>query len=146
MFVDYAFYVDTFGGAALTEQEFRKFGDLACAYVSENTLSRISDEKIGSLPPEIQFRAKKCACALAENLKTCDYFLKLASGQVEGQSGGIVRSKTAGAVSVTYETSVSAQYFLDAKSQESLKQSILRSYLSPICIGEKMYNMLSKVI
>ncbi len=146
MFVDYHFYKNTFGGTALTEEEFQRFGDLACAYVSDNTLSRITDDKINLFPQEVQLRAKKCACALAENFKTCDYFSKLASGQIEGQSGGIVRSKTAGAVSVTYETSVSAQYFLDVKTQENLKQSILRSYLSPVCIDGKMYNPLSKVI
>ena len=60
-------------------------------------------------------------------------------------NSGAVKSQTAGAVSVTYDTSF-ASYFLDSKNQEIQIKSIINAYLFPRCINGKFYNLLSKII
>lgn len=146
MFVDYEFYSDVFNGTALTEVEFNKFGGLACTYITMNTLSRITDTGIFNYPEEVRIMAKNCACALAEYLKQVDDVSKSITGSSGGTSEGIIKSKTAGEVSVSYDTSLTSQYFLDPKKQEDQKQSILKLYLSPVFIGTRYYNLLSKVL
>ena len=145
MFVDYDYYAFVFKGTVLTEDEFNKFGNQACMYITANTLSRITDSSVLIYPIEIQKKVKDCACTLAEYLKQVDDAKKSITGGGSA-SEGIVRSRAAGAVSVTYDTSLSVQYFLDQERQEDAKQAILRLYLSPVCIGTRFYNLLSKVL
>jgi hypothetical protein len=147
VFVSYAYYVDSFKGTALTEDEFGRFGEQGCMYVQTNTLSRISDAGISRYPAQIQSSCKSCACALAEYLKSVQDAQNALAQSVKGEaSAGLVKSQTAGAVSVTYDTSASNEYFLNPAKQEEMKQSILKAYLYPINIGGTAYNLLSKVI
>lgn len=146
MFVDYNFYTENFKGTSLTEEEFLRFGNLACMYISTNTLSRINDNGINLYPVEIQNNARMCACNLAEYLKQIEDVQSGIIGGGSSASGGIVSSKTAGAVSVSYDTKLSAQFFLDPINQEKQKQAILRLWLAPVCINGSMYNLLSKVL
>lgn len=147
MFVDYNYYKNNFKGNSLTDEEFNKYGNLACMDITANTLSRVTDSTINNYPQELIARIKSCACAISECNKMFDDSLNSLTSSSDGRkTEGIVRSKTAGSVSVTYDTDLSAKYFLDREKQEKIKQSILRLYLSPICINGKMYNLLSKVM
>jgi hypothetical protein len=148
LFVDYFYYVNDFKGTALTEEEFCKYGKLACMEITSNTLSRVTDGTINNFPGELISRIKDCACVIAQYLKkfqdTFDSLTGLTTAQ--GTSEGIVKSKTAGAVSVTYDTALSANYLLNLENQKAIIKSVLKSYLAPVCIGGIFYNLLSKVV
>ncbi len=153
MFVDYDYYKNTFKGADLTENEFSKYAAMACMQITASTLSRVNDKTINNYPPELVRNIKNCACAISELMKKFEdgfNILVNSSNQSGGdKSGGIIHSKTAGAVSVTYDTSAankSIDYLTDPSKQRKIIQSVMDMYLSPICIGGKFYNLLSKVV
>lgn len=147
MFVDYTYYTDNFNGTLLTEDEFNKFGDLACIFITTSTMSRVTDTLITSYPAELIYRIKNCACSLAEYLKEkYDVRKNILSSMDSSQSTGIVRSKKAGAVSIDYDTSTTVSYYLNTKSQQDMINMIIRQYLAPVVIGTVYYNLLSKVI
>lgn len=153
MLVDYDYYKNIFKGVDLTENEFPKYANMACMQITASTLSRVNDRTINNYPPEIVRNIKDCACAISELRKKFeDGFNILGNSSNQsggGKSGGIIHSKTAGAVSVTYDTSAankSIDYLIDPSKQRKLIQSVMDMYLPPICIGGKFYNLLSKVV
>lgn len=142
MFVDLEFYTNVYDGIQMNTDEFKKYCTQACMYISANTLSRVTDSKIGSYPEELQNNIKYCACALTEYFKqTWDAKKSISVG---ADNDGIVMSKTAGAVTVTYDTRLTAKYFIEQESQSQAKYQILKQYLYPMVIDGKMYNLLSK--
>ena len=141
MFVDYEFYKETFKGK-LSEEEFDKFVNLSCMKITKETCSRVTDGTLNNFPNELILDIKTCACALIDKLKIFQDALDFNEKSV---NSGAVKSQTAGAVSVTYDTSF-ASYFLDSKNQEIQIKSIINAYLFPRCINGKFYNLLSKVI
>lgn len=143
MFVDYEYYRDSFGGTSLTETEFNKYVPNACMKITTSTLSRVTDSTINSYPSELVTRIKNCACSLSEWEQKFDKALNTLSS---GITDGIAKSKSAGAVSVTYDTSFSLNYLLDTQNQSKIVNSVVNSYLAPICINGTFYNLLSKVL
>ena len=141
MLVDYEFYKETFKGK-LSEEEFDKFVNLSCMKITKETCSRVTDGTLNNFPNELILDIKTCACALIDKLKIFQDAIDTASNFKQEK---IVKSQTAGAVSVTYDTSFSS-YFLDSKNQEIQIKSVINAYLFPRCINGKFYNLLSKVI
>ena len=141
MFVDYEFYKNNFKGK-LSAEEFDKFVNLSCMKITKETCSRVTDGTLNNFPNELILDIKTCACALIDKLKIFQDALDFNEKFV---NSGAVKSQTAGAVSVTYDTSFSS-YFLDSKNQEIQIKSIINAYLFPRCINGKFYNLLSKVI
>jgi len=147
VFVDYTYFTGNFKGTLLTENEFNRFGDLACILITTSTMSRVTDSTITIYPAELIYRIKNCACVLSEFLKQEDDVKKKSFASIiDTETSGIVRSKTAGAVSVTYDTSTAISYYLNIGKYKDLINMIIRQYLSPVCIGTIYYNLLSKVI
>lgn len=145
MFVDYTYYINVFGGSMLTESEFNQYGNMACMKISSSTLSRVTDSTINSYPPSLVNSIKNCACALAQWFKRFQSALETMTNAADGsQSEGIVKSKTAGAVSITYDNVSALSYFLDFNNQEQTTNSVLKTFLYPQCIGGTLYNLLSK--
>ena len=141
MLVDYEFYKKTFKGK-LSAEEFDKFVNLSCMKITKETCSRVTNGTLNNFPNELILDIKTCACALIDKLKIFQDALDFNEKFV---NSGAVKSQTAGAVSVTYDTSFSS-YFLDSKNQEIQIKSIINAYLFPRCINGKFYNLLSKVI
>lgn len=142
--MDYEYYKTQFKGSDLTEEEFEKYGNLACMEITTNTLSRVTDLTIGDYPKELISRIKDCACSIANYKKAFDNAFNSIVGAKSGSGAGVIRSKSVGAVSVSYDTSQTASYLLDPAKQKQLISSVLRLYLSPVCFGGVMYNLLSK--
>lgn len=143
MFVDYEYYTENFKGTSLSEEEFNKYIKNACMKITTSTLSRVTDSSINSYPSELVSRIKDCACSLSEWEQKFDKALETLSS---GITNGIAKSKSAGAVSVTYDTSFSLNYLLDTQNQNKIVNSVINLYLSPICINGTFYNLLSKVV
>ena len=143
MFVDYEYYTENFKGTSLSEEEFNKYIKNACMKITTSTLSRVTDSSINSYPSELVSRIKDCACSLSEWEQKFDKALEALSN---GITNGIAKSKSAGAVSVTYDTSFSLNYLLDTQNQNKIVNSVINLYLAPICINGTFYNLLSKVI
>ena len=145
MYVDYGYYKNEFKGTTLTEEEFNKFGSLGEKYIEKNTLSRVAEGSINSYPTPLILDIKDCVCELAEFEHEISLVRSNALGGVNSGEG-IVKSKKAGEVTVSYDTSCLSDIYLNAKNVESEKQLILKQYLYPRCIGGTTYNLLSKVI
>lgn len=145
MFVDYNYYKNVFGGSMLTETEFNQYGNMACTKISSSTLSRVTDSTINGYPSSLVSSIKNCACVLAQWFKRFQSALDTMTNAVDGtQPEGIIKSKSAGAVSVTYDTTSTLSYFLDQSNQEQTVNSVLKTFLYPQCIDGKLYNLLSK--
>jgi hypothetical protein len=148
MFVDYNFYTDIFKSTSLSEDSFYKFGNAACIYISNKTLSRITDSSIERFPNEVKERTRLCACALIEYLALVEETKKNIGANLETnleEGGGNIKSKTAGRVSITYDNSIS-QNLISGENREKEMQTILNLYLSPIRVGTTYYNLLAKAV
>lgn len=129
----------------LTETEFNYYGGMACTKISASTLDRVTDGTINSYPPSLVTNIKNCACSLAQWFKRFENALDSATNAIgSSQTEGIVKSKSAGAVSITYDTASTISFFLDPKNQNQTIDSVLRSFLYPQCVDGTLYNVLSK--
>ena len=91
MYVDYAFYTDTYNGL-LTEAEFLRFGVRATAEIN-----RITSQKAKNATGEVLELVKLAECAVIDELS---YQSLGGSGDVTSESNdGISRSYATGAVS-----------------------------------------------
>lgn len=137
MFIDFNFYKNTYGGS-LTESEFNKQSPKACNYITQQTMTRITDQTLNSYPSEIIDIVKRCACNLVD-----DYSAIEKARITAMSSGGQISHERAGEVSVTYgsktilsDPSVANEYLL----------TTLKQYLGLIRVDGKIYNLLSKVL
>ena len=90
-------------------------------------MSRVTDGTINNYPSELIENIKDCACAISEWLQKFQNALDITS--TDADSNGIIKSQTAGAVSVTYDTALTTSYLLDLKNQEKIIYSVINSYL-----------------
>ena len=146
MFIDYSYYKNEYGGN-LTEEEFNKYAFKSCSYISANTMARVDDYKITLLPEKLISQIKKCACELTEYFdkfsKIIDNSLKVASGESKGN----IRSEQAGQVSVSYgDNSSFTKDCLNPNYRDLLLKSVLNTYLYPMEINGKVWNLTSKII
>lgn len=90
-FADYTYYIETFKGASLTENEFPMLAERASDYLVYLTYGRatVDDEPV-----------KRAMCALAEQFKVIFKAQSAASSD-----SGEIASQTVGSYSVTYRSS-----------------------------------------
>lgn len=146
MFIDYSYYINEYGGS-LTSDEFKKSAFKACSYISANTMDRVNDYKITLLPEKLVSQIKTCACALADYF---DIFSKIINNSLKvasGESKGNIKSEQAGQVSISYSDNSSfVKDCLNPNYRDLLLKSVLNTYLYPMEINGKVWNLTSKII
>lgn len=144
MYVSFDYYKNTYGGTKLTEDVFPKFAEKGERYIQRGTFNRVSEDTFNTFPEKIQTLIKKCVCNLAEAMFDTSKMndLIISSGQ---ESSGIVKTKTAGAVSITYDTTAFTSKYLSDEAISNRYNGILKEYLYSQYIDGKYYNFLSKV-
>jgi hypothetical protein len=141
MFADFEFYTDYYCGNLLNENNFNKFCLQASLDIEKTTVNRVSDADVNELPEPLKTRIKYCACELAEFFFTVAKMQNFAANAGNNEGEGLIKSKTAGAVSVTYDDSATRSY-LDFRENSKRKEKIYKQYLFPQC----GLNLLSKVV
>lgn len=137
MFIDYNYYKNTYGGS-LTESEFNKQAPKACNYITQQTMTRITDQSLNSYPPQIIDTVKRCACNLTDDYSAIE------KARISAMSsGGQISHERAGEVSVTYG---SKTILSDPTVADEYLLTTLRQYLGLINVNGKIYNLLSKVL
>ena len=107
-FADYDFYIDTYGGTAVSsESEWAQPAMLASIYIESIANKPITDD----LDDSTLVKVKLAVCALAE--------IEYASSST---AAGIIASESVGSRSVTYSN--------DAKSMEKRRASLAMAYLA----------------
>ncbi len=137
MFIDFNYYKNTYGGT-LTEAEFNKQAPKACNYITQQTMTRITDTSLNTYPSQIIDQVKRCACNLTDDYSAIERARKEAL-----ISGGQLRSEKAGEVSVSYE---SKTILSEPAVADEYLLTTLRQYLGLIEVNGKIYNLLSKVL
>lgn len=117
-------------------------------YIAKNTPPKVTEGNINSYPTPLALDIKDCVCELASFLHEISLVRVNALGGIKlGQQGeGIIKSKKAGEVSISYDTYCLYDIYLNAKNVKGEKQLILKQYLYPRCVEETTYNLLLKVI
>lgn len=144
MYTTFDFYTYEYYGNKLKSENFDKFISKAEDIIAKNTGDRINEKTLNTFPEEFIAKIKKCACELAEYSYNVD---KVAGSILSNNDGGIgvVSSKKAGEVSVSYETSKSISSYTNPKEINMKYKSILNDYLYMQNINGKIYNVLSWV-
>lgn len=101
IYADYNYYTDSYGGTAISEEEFSRLAAKASAYIDRVTVGRASEHYDDD-------RLKCCLCDLAETLLSC------------GVSGSVMTSETVGSWSCTFSSD---------KDTEALMLSKCRTWL-----------------
>ena len=83
-YADYKFYTDTYKGT-LSEAAFGRLSERASDYIDARTNYVLKK----GIPAEYEERVRKCCCALAETINSCE-------------SGGVKSSETVEGYSVSY--------------------------------------------
>jgi hypothetical protein len=138
MFIDFLYYSTVYGGKLFTAENFDKYSKLACLDIEKTTLCRVNEKSIVVFSEPLRTNIKFCACVLAE------LFLKIdeaenSQAELSKNGGGIVKNRSAGAVSVTYDTSASYASF---EANEKRRKIAYATYLFPQC----GLNLLSRVV
>lgn len=144
MYVDYDFYKTEYNGGKLSEDNFNKFISKAEDVISRYTMDRVKENTLNSFPSSLVVKIKKCACELAEFCFDVSRINDLVSIKDDGIAG-VIKSKSAGAVSITYDTALSTSNYLDQTQVNKRYKSILNEYLYPQLINGNYYNLLSWV-
>lgn len=144
MYVTYEFYKDVYNGNKLTEENFDKFMYKAENIIANYTFDRINDTTINKYPPALVNKIKKCACELAEFNQDVDRVNSLSIPKDDGTIG-LVSSKRAGEVSVSYDSSKVYSSYTNDRYVSNRYKTILNDYLYPQQINGKYYNLLSWV-
>lgn len=137
MFIDFNYYKNTYGGT-LTEAEFNKQAPKACNYITQQTMTRITDTSLNTYPSQIIDQVKRCACNLTDDYSAIERARKEAL-----ISGGQLRAEKAGEVSVSYE---SKTILSEPAVADEYLLTTLRQYLGLIEVNGEIYNLLSKVL
>lgn len=144
MYVTYEFYKDVYYGNKLKEEDFNKFISKAENIISNYTFDRINERTIDKYPSELVNKIKKCACELADFNYDVDRVNSL-SIPTDDVTIGLVSSKRAGEVSVSYDSSKVFSSYTNDRYVSNRYKSILNDYLYPQQVNGKYYNLLSWV-
>ena len=100
MYAEYSYYTDSYGGRALSEDEFPEYAERASDFLNYITRKRLVD----NLPSDQTDlgRIKRACCAVAEKMKAIDKRKEELSGSA---SGGVLKSMSSGRESVSFELS-----------------------------------------
>lgn len=147
MFIDYTFYTTVYGGTGLTSQEFTKYAQKACRYISAETMDRVTDTKITKYPLELQNDIRLCACEIAEKYKMLDKIEDNILKSASGEKGTTIKSEKSGQASIEYGSSDAIiNTFKDPTSFKKYIYKIFSEYIYPKEINGVMWNLASKVL
>lgn len=124
MITSYEFYTSNYFGDIVPETSFNKFVSRAEDDLHELTFDRLKDAT------EYEANVQKAVCALAEVNYQIDAAMK-ATGLKEDGNGGMMKSKSSGGESVSYDVGNNLIYSVlnDEKAQGKLKYNIVKKYL-----------------
>lgn len=106
VYADYEYYTGTYGGTALTEEDFQPCAVRASLLLDEMTLGRVA----GAADLD---EVKQACCAIAEQVPG----LKQAEAAA-ASSGGAIASQKVGNFSVTYRSGASALSVIRASMED----------------------------
>lgn len=142
MYIDFEFYKSIYNGSKLNEDNFPKFIEKAESIISEYTWDRVNQITINNFPQTLIDKIKQCGCELADTIYDIDRVNNMYLLKDDGTSG-VIKSQSAGAVSISYENGVSS--YLSNDTVQKKYQNILSSWLYPQKIGGTYYNLMSWV-
>ena len=124
MITSYEFYTSKYFGDIIPETAFNKYESRA-----EDDLNNLAFCRLKYLP-EYTDEIQKAACALAELNYQIDVAMK-ATGLNEDGSGGMIKSKSSGGESISYDVGNNLIYVVlkDVKAQNKLKYNTAAKYL-----------------
>lgn len=136
-YADYSFYIDTYYGDVIAENDFPKWESRA-----EDKLNQLTFGRLMAWFPEDTYRSemvKKSVCAIAEILLQLDQAEKSANVAQDASGNyhsGKVSSVSAGSESLTYDNSTQQSAVLKAASDRGERERLLfltaAGYLSGI--------------
>ena len=124
MITSYEFYTSKYFGDIIPDNCFERYEGKAVDDLHELTFNRLKEQE--SFSDEVQ----KAVCALAE----LNYQIEIATKVTmvkENGSGGVIKSKSSGGESVSYDMGNNLIYTVlnDNKAQEKLKYDTVKRYL-----------------
>lgn len=132
MVADYEFYLSTFMGTALSEEEFPKCAVRADAYLNELTFGRFADD---SLPDKVKEAVKMAECAVAEQYQVAE--------KAETAGAGVISSETVGEHSRSFRSGEEIQRQTDAKISRTAQRYLGWTGLLyrgvPLCMHHTRY-------
>lgn len=131
-YTTYEFYRDTYGGESVPEDAFGKWRRKAEIILDRYTFNRLKKNY-----PEDEYSnemIQSAVCEMAENMYEADRYQRASALSNNGESTGIIKSKSAGSESITYATgeSVYENAIKDPERMEKWNKSVITSYLSNI--------------
>lgn len=131
-YTSYEFYKNTYGGKSVPEDVFDKWMRKAEVILDRHTFNRLKENY-----PEDEHSdemIQSAVCEMAENMYEVDRYQRASALSDNGESTGIIKSKSSGSESITYATgeSVYENAIKDPERMEKWNKSVITSYLSNI--------------
>lgn len=126
MYADYEFYVSSYYGTMIAEEDFCPLAKRAGEFIDYITARRAKAAFNGDNEDTI-YAIKKCCCALAEQYVTIDQMKVSAAATFS--SGGEIQSETVGSHSRTFRSG--SETMLTVESANKELGNIARRYLWP---------------
>lgn len=124
MITNYEFYTQEYFGDIIPDNSFNKFAGRAEEDLHELTFNRLKDTS------EYEKKVQKAVCELAEVLYQIDIAMKATMVHEDG-NGGVIKSKSSGGESISYDVSNNLIYVVlkDEAAQKKLKYNTVAKYL-----------------
>lgn len=124
MITSYDFYTSNYFGDIIPEKSFQKVVSKAEDDLHELTFDRLKDTT------EYEDKVQKAVCALAEVQYQIDIAMKATMVHEDG-NGGVIKSKSSGGESISYDVSNNLIYAVlkDETAQKKLKYNTVAKYL-----------------
>ena len=139
MIATYEYYTDAYCGKQIREDDFDQFSIQAQRDVESFTLYRVQEDKFQDLPEKVQIQVKNCICAVAEIEYDVEQNEKVAQGAIQS---GVVKSRSAGAVSESYDVPKSQYADMSYQELQHVKALAMQKMLLP----RDGINLISRVI
>lgn len=124
MITNYEFYTSKYFGNIIPDNSFDKFASKA-----EDDLHELTFDRLKSVT-ECNEKVQKAVCELAEVLYQIDIAMKATMVHEDG-NGGVIKSKSSGGESISYDVSNNLIYAVlkDEAAQKKLKYNTVAKYL-----------------
>ena len=124
MITNYEFYTSKYFGDIIPDTAFDRFASRAEDDLHELTFDRLKDTT------EYEDKVQKAVCELAEVLYQIDIAMKATMVHEDG-NGGVIKSKSSGGESISYDVSSNLIYVVlkDEAAQKKLKYNTVAKYL-----------------
>ncbi len=128
-YTTYEFYKNEYYGATIDESAFCEWESRAKRKVDYFTFNRITKERLSE--EKLNKKIQLATCAVADLLFKINA-AEQRQGITETGEGKIIKSKSAGSESITYDTGndIYTKVLTDAAAQKKLTRDILTEYLS----------------